>query len=199
MTVSVHGLSPSLAAAVTDAFQAAGDGTGEAAGAAVVGALLPSGPDLLRLEQASWEGAIGVAREAFFSLQQAARSLVEQGGGCLVMLVPAHSLRTSRGCGAAAVVGSFLTTTAQVAAVELGPEGVRVNVLAVGPLEGEVDPRTTESIPLGRLTREADIAAACVMLAGPQAGFLSGTVIAVDGGYAVTKGVGGSPFAAADA
>ena len=35
------------------------------------------------------------------------------------------------------------------------------------------------------------------MLAGPAAGYLSGTVVAVDGGYAVTKAVGGSPFAGA--
>ena len=51
--------------------------------------------------------------------------------------MPVHALRTSRGCGPAAVVGSFLTTAAQVAAVELGAKGIRVNVLAVGPLEGE--------------------------------------------------------------
>jgi NAD(P)-dependent dehydrogenase (short-subunit alcohol dehydrogenase family) len=92
-------------------------------------------------------------------------------------------------------VGSFLTTAAQVAAVELGPEGVRVNVLAVGPFEGEVDPRTADAVPLGRLARAADVAAACVMLAGPAAGYLSGAVVAVDGGYSVTKAVGGSPFA----
>ncbi len=195
MAASIHGLSATLAAAVEDAL----DGVAGAGNVAVVGVDLSNGPDLLRLQPASWDGAIGAARDAFFAMQQAARSLVEQGGGCLLVLVPVHSLRTSRGCGVEAIVGSFLTTAAQVAAVELGSEGVRVNVLAVGPLEGEVDGRTADSVPIGRLARPSDIGAACAMLASPQAGFVSGAVIPVDGGYAVTKAGGGSPFSDEDA
>jgi NAD(P)-dependent dehydrogenase (short-subunit alcohol dehydrogenase family) len=190
MATSIHGLAPALAAAVEDAL-----GDVAAGNVAVVGVDLSGGPDLLRLPPASWDGAISVAREAFFAMQSAGQSLVEAGGGCLIVVVPVHGLRTSRGCGLEAVVGSFLTTAAQVAAVELGSQGVRVNVLAVGPLEGEVDARTTESVPLGRLARAADVGAACAMLASPQAGFVNGAVVPVDGGYAVTKAVGGSPFA----
>jgi 3-oxoacyl-[acyl-carrier protein] reductase len=189
MAASIHGLPGSLA----DAVRAELEGIpGEVA---VVGVDLAGGPDLLGLPQASWDAAIGSARAAFFALQEVARAMAESGGGSLLVLVPAHSLRTSRGCGVEAVVGSFLTTAAQVAAVELGSRDVRVNVLAVGPLEGAVDGRAAEAVPLGRLTRPADVAAACAMLAGPQAGFLTGVVVAVDGGYAVTKAVGGSPFA----
>ena len=190
MAASTHGLPAALAAAVEDALRDVAGATG----VAVVGVDLSRGPDLLELEHASWDGAVGAARDAFFAMQRAARSLVEQGGGCLLVLVPVHGLRTSRGCGLEAVVGSFLTTAAQVAAVELGSQGVRVNVLAVGPLEGEVDARAAEGVPLGRLTRPADVGAACALLASPQAGFVSGAVVPVDGGYAVTKAVGGSPF-----
>jgi 3-oxoacyl-[acyl-carrier protein] reductase len=191
MAVSIHGLPVALVAAVEDALpDVAGAGN-----VAVVGVDLSNGPDLLRLERASWDRAIGAARDAFFAMQAAAASLVERGGGCLLVLVPVHGLRTSRGCGVEAVVGSFLTTAAQVAAVELGSQGVRVNVLAIGPLEGEVDARTTESVPIGRLARPSDVGAACAMLASPQAGFVNGAVVPVDGGYAVTKAVGGSPFA----
>lgn len=198
MRVAIHGLSQALADAVAEAFRADGHELGAPAHTAVVGVELPAGVDLLELSHESWGAAVAGAREAFFAMQQAARSIVEQGeGGCLLVVVPVHALRTSRGCGPAAVVGSFLTTAAQVAAVELGAKGIRVNVLAVGPLEGEVDPRTADAVPLGRLTRPADVGAACVMLAGPAAGYLSGAVVAVDGGYAVTKAVGGSPFAGA--
>jgi 3-oxoacyl-[acyl-carrier protein] reductase len=189
MALSVHGLPSSLAAAVAEAVD------GVAGDVAVVGGDVSNGPDLLGLEQPSWDVAIGAAREAFFAMQHAAQSLAAAEGGCLVVLVPVHSLRTSRGCGTAAIVGSFLTTAAQVAAVELGSRGVRVNVLAVGPLEGEAPARAEASVPLGRLTRPADVAAACAMLAGPHAGFVTGAVVPVDGGYAVTKSVGGSPFA----
>lgn len=195
MRFATHGLSQSLAAAVAEAFLAEGWELGEAADTVVVGVETSSGVDLLDLPLASWDAAIAGARGAFFAMQQSARSILSQGnGGCLLVVVPAHYLRTSRGCGPAAVIGSFLATAAQVAAVELGANGIRVNVLAVGPLEGEVDPRTAEAVPLGRLTRPEDVGAACVMLAGPAAGYLTGTVVAVDGGYAVTKAVGGSPF-----
>jgi NAD(P)-dependent dehydrogenase (short-subunit alcohol dehydrogenase family) len=190
MAVSIHGLPAALATAAEDALS----DVASAGNVAVVGVDLSNGPDLLLLQRASWDGAIGAARDAFFAMQRAARSLAEGGGGCLIVLVPVHGLRTSRGCGVEAVVGSFLTTAAQVAAVELGSQGVRVNVLAVGPLEGEVDERTTDAIPIGRLARPADVGAACAMLASPQAGFVTGAVVPVDGGYAVTKAVGGSPF-----
>ncbi len=198
MRVAVHGLTGALAEAVAEAFRADGYELGEPADTVVVGVEPSCGVDLLELSGASWDAAIAGARDAFFAMQRAARSIVERGEpGCLLAVVPVHALRTSRGCGTGAVVGSFLATAAQVAAVELGAKGIRVNVLAVGPYEGEVDPRTAEAVPLGRLTRPADLGAACVMLAGPAAGYLSGTVVAVDGGYAVTKAVGGSPFAGA--
>ncbi len=196
MRVAVHGCSPAVADAVVEAFRADGRELAEPAHVAVVGVEAPTGADLHELPPERWDAAVAEARAAFFTLQEAARSIVQQGeGGCLLVVVPAHSLRSSRGCGLAAVVGSFLTTAAQVAAVELGAKGVRVNVLAVGPLEGEADPRTADAVPLGRLTRPADVGAACVMLSGAGAEYLTGAVIAVDGGYAVTKAVGGSPFA----
>ena len=196
MRVAIHGLSRALADSVAEAFRIDGHELGEPADTVVVGVEPPYGVDLLELSGVSWDAAIAGARDAFFAMQQAARSIVEHGkGGCLLVVVPVHALRTSRGCGLGAVVGSFLATAAQVAAVELGASGIRVNVLAVGPLEGEVDSRAAESVPLGRLTRPADVGAACVMLAGPAAGYLSGTIVAVDGGYSVTKAVGGSPFA----
>ena len=193
MGVQILGLPPSLADAVTDACSAAGDGLPDAA---VVGLVAPTGTALLDLDRAAWDEAVASARAAFLDLQAAARRLVAEGaGGSIAVVVPIHAVRPSAGCGVAAVVGSFLTTVAQVAAVELGPRGIRVNVVAVGPLEGEAPARTAEGVPLGRLTRPADVGAMCALLAGPGAAFVNGTVVAVDGGYAVTKAGGGSPFA----
>ena len=193
MGVTVHGLPSDLVDGIGEAFRAAPH---ECADTVVIGALPSPVADLHVLPRAAWDEAIGAARSAFFALQQAARVLVEGGGeGCLLVVVPVHALRTSRGCGTAAVVGSFLATAAQVAAVELGAKGIRVNVLAVGALEGEPAPRTVDAVPLGRLTRPADVGAACAMLAGPGGQYVSGAVVPVDGGYSVTKAVGGSPFA----
>ncbi len=83
-------------------------------------------------------------------------------------------------------------------AVELGPDGIRVN--AICPVMGETGllekfmgmPDTPENrarfiatIPLGRLSRPSDIAAAALYLASDAAGFISGVEFPVDGGRTV--------------
>jgi 3-oxoacyl-[acyl-carrier protein] reductase len=195
MRASIHGLGAELDRSIAGAFRKYGHEIGEPADIAVVGFEPPGGDDLLQISLDRWEATIDGARKAFFAMQQAARVIVERRvSGCIIVVVPIHAVRTSRACGPAAVAGSFLATAAQVAAVELGLSGVRVNVLAAGPLAHEVPARTVDGVPLGRLADPSDIASACVMLASPEAAYLTGAVIAVDGGYAVTKASGGSPF-----
>ena len=83
-------------------------------------------------------------------------------------------------------------------AVELGPDGIRVN--AICPVMGETGllekfmgvPDTPENrarfvatIPLGRLSKPSDIAAAALYLASDAAAFISGVEFPVDGGRTV--------------
>lgn len=194
-TFSVEGLGPELTAGVHEAFAAAGHRAGVPAEVVVVGVdPAPSGA-LVDLAAGDWAAAVGACRDAFFELRRSAASMIERrAAGRILVLVPVHALRTAAGCGAAAVAGSFLTTVAQVAAVELAPHGIRVNVVAVGPLEGRDAARAAEGMPGGRLLTARDVGDACVALASPQAHALTGAVVAVDGGYAVTKSLGGSPF-----
>ncbi len=195
MRFSLTGFTPGLERDVAATLVAAGHEPGEPAELAVVAVEAAVGDDLVGLDQADWAVAMAATRSAFFAVQLAARTMLDGGlAGSIVVVVPAHALRTSRGCGLAAVAGSFLTTTAQVAALELGPRGVRVNVVALGPLEGSAPARVEAAVPLGRLARAGDLAGACLLLAAPEAAFVTGAVLAVDGGYHVTKAVGGSPF-----
>ena len=48
---------------------------------------------------------------------------------------------------------------------------------------------------MGRLAQPKDVGNACRMLASPDAAHVTGAIIPVDGGYVITKAVGGSPFA----
>lgn len=87
-----------------------------------------------------------------------------------------------------------LTTAA---AVELAPRGIRVNAVAPGMtrtplyetwLRAQPDPERTErdvvaDIPLGRLATPEDVAAAVSFLASPDAAYVTGVSLAVDGGY----------------
>jgi NAD(P)-dependent dehydrogenase (short-subunit alcohol dehydrogenase family) len=195
MRFSLEGLSDALAAGVAEGLVAAGHQPGEPADVAVVGVDLPVGTDVVDLSGAGWERTIASIRGAFFAIRRAAASMTEREvGGRVLVLVPAHAIRPSRGCGAAAIAGSFLTTVGQVAAVELGPKGIRVNVVAVGPLEGEAPERVTEAVPTGRLVRPREVGDVCGLLAAAEADVVNGAVVAVDGGYVVTKALGGSPF-----
>jgi 3-oxoacyl-[acyl-carrier protein] reductase len=73
---------------------------------------------------------------------------------------------------------------------EVGSRGITVNCVAPGfidtdmtrELSDEQRERLTASIPLGRLGSPADIAAAVVFLASPQAGYVTGETIHVNGG-----------------
>jgi NAD(P)-dependent dehydrogenase (short-subunit alcohol dehydrogenase family) len=80
------------------------------------------------------------------------------------------------------------------AALEAAPFGVRVNVVAPGPVETEMLARFAGSaegkekfaqgVPLKRLGRPEEIAAAIVFVASPQASFVTGASIPVNGGKA---------------
>ena len=83
-------------------------------------------------------------------------------------------------------------------AADYGPDGIRVNALAPGFIE---TPLTAERIatnewfvdamvggtPLGRVGQPEDVAAAALFLCSDDAAFITGQVLAVDGGWSTTK------------
>lgn len=84
-------------------------------------------------------------------------------------------------------------------ALEWGPEGIRVNSIAPGPIAGtegmsrltptaEAEARLTRTIPLGRYGDKADIADLAVFLASDAARNITGALVVSDGGQAVGAG-----------
>jgi NAD(P)-dependent dehydrogenase (short-subunit alcohol dehydrogenase family) len=141
----------------------------------------------LELTQSDWEGAIGAVKEAFLATQAAAR----RGNARIILVSSAAAVRPVQGAALAATAGAFLHTIGQIAAVELGPQGTTVNVVAPGFVG---DARFDAGVPLGRSATPQDVAEVCSFLASEAAAFLSGAIIPVDGGFTVTKTEGGSPI-----
>ncbi len=85
----------------------------------------------------------------------------------------------------------------RVLAIEWGPDGIRVNAVVPGPIaqtEGmaRLAPTTEamemirRTVPIARLGTPGDLASACLLLASPLAGYITGVVLPVDGGWALS-------------
>jgi NAD(P)-dependent dehydrogenase (short-subunit alcohol dehydrogenase family) len=79
-------------------------------------------------------------------------------------------------------------------AIEWGPEGLRVNAVIPGPIEGtegmerlaptpEARERTAASVPLRRMGAPADVADVCLFLGSDAARYVSGAILPADGGW----------------
>ncbi|ADB50366.1 SDR family oxidoreductase [Conexibacter woesei] len=194
--ISLH---PALAQACDARLSSAGHepagGLGDA-DALVVGIGAPDlGSALLDVDERAWEETIGRARTAFAAVRDLARALIErEASGRVVVVVDPPVLRAAERTGLTAVAGAFLSTIAEVAAVDLGPRGIAVNVVVAGWM-APAPPALAGGVPLGRLADPDEVASACAFLVSPdQAAYVNGATLAVDGGWFVTKAEGGNPL-----
>ncbi len=97
-----------------------------------------------------------------------------------------------------------LEVIAHMAAVDLGPSGIRVNIVAAGWLDPDWSTplrqkdgtfRNPGDIPLEKHGDLADLGATCCFLASEQAKYITGATIKVDGGYSLTRSAKQTPYA----
>ncbi len=149
--------------------------------------------DMDRLYAMNLRHIFQVTREMLPLLRQAGRGS---------SIISVSSIEGFRGIPMGVVYGAFkaaVTGFTQSLAVELGPDGIRVNTIAPETTETEqvkpsvlIDPKyrdnTERWIPLGRFGEPADCAGAAVYLASELSAWVSGTTIHVNGGALAAGG-----------
>lgn len=156
-----------------------------------------NGP-MLELPLESFDRVISVnLRGTFVCSQQAARAMKRQGGGVILNIASTRAMMSEAGTEAYSASKGGLLALTHAMAVSLGPYGIRVNAVSPGwietadwqkaskrrqPVHSE---RDRLQHPAGRVGTPADIAAACLYLAGDGAGFVTGQNLVVDGGMTV--------------
>lgn len=152
---------------------------------------------VLEQTEADWNAVIGTnLTGAFLVAQAVARRMVERGnGGSIVNIASAAGLIPFAGRPAYAAAKAGLIMLTRSFALELAPHRIRVNAVAPTFVDTDLGRQTldqpgvreqiTARIPLGRVAAEADVAAAVRYLVSADAGFITGTVLPVDGGIAM--------------
>ena len=129
---------------------------------------------------------------AFLCTQAAAPIMLKNGGGAVVNIASISGLRASTLRVAYGTSKGALIHLTKQQAVELGAVGIRVNAIAPGPVDTEMAKLVHtvairsdyhDVIPLNRYGTTEEIAQAVGFLCSPQASYINGQVLAVDGGF----------------
>ncbi len=126
-------------------------------------------------------GTAGHVDRIFLGAQAAGRIMLRQGHGAVVNLTSALGQVGLPDTGPAGPEAAAVGMLTRSMACEWGGRGIRVNCLAMGPLAG-ADPALLPRIPLRRMADPAEVAAVADFLLSPAAGFVSGSILPVDGG-----------------
>jgi len=138
-----------------------------------------------------WDEAIRVDLTAPFTALRTAWPALRAASGSVVLVgsIVGTVEGSVRSAGYAAAKAG-LEGLARSAALVGGPDGVRVNVVAPGPIETSFDepllpPEGRADVPLGRMGSADEVAGAITWLLGPDASYVTGSVLRVDGGRSI--------------
>ena len=143
------------------------------------------------LDARAWAWTMDANARGFFLGAKRAAALMPDGGH-MIALSSQGSTRVLPGYMVVGASKAALEAVARYLAVELGPRGIRVNVVSPGVVDTEalrhfpareamLDGALAKT-PLGRLTTPGDVAATVDFLTSPAAAMISGQTIVVDGG-----------------
>ncbi len=146
---------------------------------------------LMRMSEADWDSVLNTnLRGAFLVTKAFTRSFIKQRSGRIINVASVIGLVGNAGQSNYAASKAGLIGFTKSVAKELGSRGITCNAIAPGFIETDMTASLTEAqkeaitkqIPLGSLGRAEDIAEAALYLVGPGGRYVTGQVLAVDGG-----------------
>jgi len=150
--------------------------------------------DLLEFGEEDWDAVIDTnLKTLFFLSQAAARHMANRGSGKIINVASLLTFQGGVRVPSYAAAKSGVGGVTKAMANELAPKGVQVNAIAPGYIatnntaalqaDETRNRQIMERIPAGRWGRPQDIAGAALFLASPASDYVTGHILAVDGGW----------------
>jgi 3-oxoacyl-[acyl-carrier protein] reductase len=145
---------------------------------------------LAKMSQEEWQKVIDVNLTSVFNCSQSALPLLIQNQGSIISLSSVSAQRGNFGqtnyCASKAGIIGFTKTLSK----EVGKFGIRVNAVMPGFIESKMADATIDMVkvmvkqltPLGRFGKPEEVASVIAFLASPEASFITGAAIPIDGG-----------------
>jgi NAD(P)-dependent dehydrogenase (short-subunit alcohol dehydrogenase family) len=157
----------------------------------------------LKLAPKGWKAVIDIALSGVFYCSQAAgRVMAEAGYGRIVNIVAPYVETGMPGVAHSVAAKAGVQALTKTLASEWAELGIRVNAVSPGPFVStgaaerlwpseEIEDAIRESIALKRFGTTDEVADAVLYLASPHADFVNGSILTIDGGWMLPRGMAG--------
>jgi 3alpha(or 20beta)-hydroxysteroid dehydrogenase len=146
---------------------------------------------LTQLELSEWSLIQRVnATSVLLGIKAVAPTMTRRGGGSIINIASTAAHRGAEGYGAYSASKAAILALTRAAALELAPQGIRVNSISPGGVDtpmNDDEPAggTSSSAPLGRRARADEISPLVVFLASAGASYVTGSDYLIDGGVTI--------------